>query len=415
MTTPLVRPFRALRAGAARASDVIAPPYDVLSSEEARTRSEGKPFSFLHVSKAEIDFPDGTDPHDDAVYAKAQANLKAMEKAGAMVRDSAPGYYVYRVTKGDHVQTGIAAAGSIDAFRANVIRRHEMTRPDKVEDRARQIEAVAAHTGPVFSVHRPNVPLAAAVRATIETPPTVGAVADDGSRHDLWAVSEPTAVRDITEGFRTLGVIYVADGHHRSDAATLVADRRRAANPQHRGDEAYNFFLVVSFPANEVRILDYNRVVRDLAGLSPTQFCEKLRGAFEVEPAMERFRPARRGEFGLFVDGRWHRMTIRDLPAAGGDPIERLDVTLLSRRALEPVLGIGDPRTDTRIDFVGGGRGLEELERLVNSGTMAAAFALYPTTIDDLFAVADAGRNMPPKSTWFEPKLVDGLVALPLD
>ena len=414
-TAPIVRPFRALRAGASRAAEVIAPPYDVLTSEEARARARGKPMSFLHVSKPEIDFSPGTDPHRPEVYAKAQANLKAMEAAGAMVRDRAPGYYVYRLTKNGHMQTGLAAAGSIDAFRANVIRRHELTRPDKVEDRARQIEAVAAHTGPVFSVHRPSGPLAAAIRATVEAPPAVAAVADDGGRHELWAISDPAAVRDISDSFRDLGVIYVADGHHRSDAATLVADRRRAANPNHRGDEPYNFFLVVSFPANEVRILDYNRVVRDLAGLGPTQICAKLGEVFDIEPRSERVRPSRRGEFGLYFDRRWFRLVLRDQPAAGGDPIERLDVTLLSRRALEPILGIGDPRKDTRIDFVGGGRGLEELERLVDSGEMAAAFALFPTTIDDLFAVADAGRNMPPKSTWFEPKLVDGLVALPLD
>ncbi|MFD2232230.1 DUF1015 domain-containing protein [Phaeospirillum tilakii] len=402
---PLFRPFAGLRPAEGLAARMAAPPYDVLSSDEARALAADNPLSFLHVSKAEIDLAPGTDPHDAAVYAKAGANLRAMIAAGQLVRDPGPRYYVYQLEGDGHVQTGIVGAAAVADYRANRIRRHEVTRPDKEDDRVHQIEACDAQTGPVLLAHPAHPSLAVVTDAARRTAPDAEATTPDGVVHRLWVVSRPSDIAAITRAFQTMRAVYIADGHHRSAAAARVA----AARP---GAASAQSFLAVSFPIGEMRILDYNRVVADLGGRDPAGFLAALEPAFTVEPSDGPARPEAAGRFGLYLAGKWYRLGLKEPPPA--DPVARLDVSLLSDRLLEPLLGISDPRRDPRIDFIGGRRGLEALAARVDSGA-AAAFALYPTAMEDLIAVADAGQVMPPKSTWFEPKLADGLVSLLLD
>ncbi len=410
----LIRPFAGLRPAPGRAAEIIAPPYDVLSSDEARVRAAGKPWSFLHISKPEIDLPPGTDPYSAAVYARAASNLRAMLESGALVRDAAPCYYAYRIVMGSHVQTGLVAAASIAAYDANRIRRHELTRPDKEDDRVRQIEALNAQTGPVLLAYPAQPRIDALLAEAAQGAPDADAVADDGVHHTLWAIRDPRVQAQLTELFEALPALYIADGHHRSAAASRVAAARRAANLQHEGSQSCNAFLSVIFPHHELRILDYNRVVADLSGMSREQFLVRIAQDFALEASGSQVRPSRHGEYGLYLKGQWHRLTIRP-ERVPSDPVQRLDVSLLTDWLLAPVLGITDLRRDKRIDFVGGIRGLTELEKRVDSGEMAAALALYPTTLDDLMAVADAHEIMPPKSTWFEPKLADGMVSHMLD
>ena len=407
----LVRPFAALRPAPAHAAEVAAPPYDVLSSDEARARATGRPWSFLHVSKPEIDLAPGADPYSPAVYAKGAENLARMRDAGVLVRDPAPAYYVYRFTVGDLVQTGVAVAASIAAYDANRVRKHELTRPDKEDDRVRHMEALNAQTGPVLAAYPAAPALDALLAGIADGEPETDVVADDGVRHSIWPVRDAAAIARIGALFDAMPAIYIADGHHRSAAASRVAANRRRPG----ADGSHEWFLVVAFPHHELRILDYNRVVRDLGGFTSDELLAKLRAKFEVTASDAPVRPARHGEFGLYAGGRWHRLGLRPDLAAPSDPVARLDVSLLTNHVLSPLLGIGDLRTDKRVDFVGGGRGLAELEKRVDSGEMAAAFSLFPTRLDDLMAVADAGAVMPPKSTWFEPKLADGLLAHVLD
>jgi len=407
----LVRPFAALRPAPARAAEVAAPPYDVLSSDEARARAAGRPWSFLHVSKPEIDLAPGADPYSPAVYAKGAENLARMRDAGVLVRDPAPAYYVYRFTVGDLVQTGVAVAASIAAYDANRVRKHELTRPDKEDDRVRHMEALNAQTGPVLAAYPAAPALDALLTGIARGEPETDVVADGGVRHSIWPVRDAAAIARIGALFDAMPAIYIADGHHRSAAASRVAANRRRPG----ADGSHEWFLVVAFPHHELRILDYNRVVRDLGGFTSDELLAKLRAKFEVTASDAPVRPARHGEFGLYAGGRWHRLALRPDLAAPSDPVARLDVSLLTNHVLSPLLGIGDLRTDKRVDFVGGGRGLAELEKRVDSGEMAAAFSLFPTRLDDLMAVADAGAVMPPKSTWFEPKLADGLLAYVLD
>ena len=412
--SPLVRPFRGLRPAPRYAAEVAAPPYDVVNTAEAARLAEGRPLSFLHISKPEIDLPPGTDPFAPEVYAKGAENLRRMIADGVLRRDPAPCYYVYRIRLGDHVQTGIAGGGSVAAYGAGRIRRHELTRPDKEDDRVRQIEAVGAQTGPVFTAHRPDPALAAvAARVTAGTPDYEVELA--GARHTLWVVPGAAEIEAINAAFDAMDVIYIADGHHRSAAASRVAAARAATGPEADGARPYDFFLIVSFPADEVQIFDYNRVVKDLAGLPEAEFLAGVGAAFEVAASDAPVKPARAHEFGMYLPGRWYRLALKSPPGPEAPPLARLDVGLLQDRLLAPVLGIGDPRTDKRIDFVGGVRGLEGLRARVDSGDWAVAFALFPTSLEDLMAVADSGEVMPPKSTWFEPKLADGLVSLALD
>ncbi|MBI3574813.1 MAG: DUF1015 domain-containing protein [Gammaproteobacteria bacterium] len=411
----LIRPFPGLRPAATRAADVVAPPYDVLSSDEARARAAGRPQSFLHISKAEIDLPPATDPYSPAVYAKAWENFNRLLKQGVLARDPEPYYYFYRLVMGAHTQVGLVAAASVAAYEAGRIRRHEFTRPDKEGDRVRQIDALNAQTGPVFLTYRHSANIDAMAEIVTRGKPDVDVTADDGVRHTLWVARDRKLIKGLTQAFEALDKLYVADGHHRSAAAARVAAARKAANPRHTGEETYNYFLAVIFPDNQMRILDYNRVVGDLNGLAREAFLKKLDDSFSVQPENAAVKPVRAGEFGMYLKGQWYRLAIRPERIPHNDPVKRLDVSLLQDHLLAPILGLGDPRRDKRIDFIGGIRGLKELERRVDSGEMATAFALFPTSIHDMMAVADAGEVMPPKSTWFEPKLADGLVSHVLD
>ena len=403
----LIKPFRALRPAPGRAAEVLAPPYDVLSSAEARERAQGKPWSFLHISKPEIDLDPKTDPYDASVYAKAAENLAKMSEAGVMMRDTRPCYYVYRLTWRDRTQTGLAAVASVADYLSNRVRKHELTTPVKEDDRVRQIEAVNAQTGPVM-IGYPAAPAIDAILAQAASgKPEVDVTADDGVRHQLWVISDDATIDKLTRAFDALPAIYIADGHHRSAAASRVAKARG-------GTGSHDYFLSVIFPEREMTILDYNRVVKDLNGRTAEQFLAELKQNFTVTPSDTPVRPASAHEYGMYLAGRWYRLAARPELVAN-DPIGRLPITVLTRNLIEPLLGIKDPRTDKRIDFIGGARGLEGLEKRVDSGEMAVAFALYPTQMTDLMAVADAGGIMPPKSTWFEPKLADGMVNHVLD
>jgi uncharacterized protein (DUF1015 family) len=407
---PLIKPFRALRPAPGRAAEILSPPYDVLSSAEARERAKDRPWSFLHVSKAEIDLDAAIDPYDGAVYAKAAENLRRMIAAGVLVRDAEPCYYVYRLTWNGRVETGLAAVASLAAYAENRVRKHEYTTPAKEDDRVRQIEAVNAQTGPVMLAY-PTAPTVDALLARAAAGhPAIDVTADDGVRHQLWVIDDEHTIMALTRAVDALPALYVADGHHRSAAALRVA--------QARHDES-GYFLAVLFSYAEMTILDYNRVLRDLNGRSRGALLTELRQRYAVEPSQQPVRPTQAGEVGMYLADRWYRLTLHPEYTAGtaqpGDPVGRLPVTLLHRNIIEPIFGVADPRIDKRIDFVGGGRGLGELERLVSSGQMAVAFALYPTQMHDLMAVADAGAIMPPKSTWFEPKLADGMVSHVLD
>ena len=411
----LIRPFAGLRPAPGRAAEVIAPPYDVLSSGEARARAGGKPWSFLHVSKPEIDLAPGTDPYAPEVYARAAENLNRMLREGVLARDAARCYYVYRIVMGGHVQTGLVAAASIAEYDKNRIRKHEHTQTEKENDRVRQIEALNAQTGPVLVAY-PKAPEIDGILSRCSTgAPEADAAADDGVRHSLWVVRDAEVQARLTRAFDALPALYIADGHHRSAAASRVAAARRAANPRHTGEENYDYFLVVAFPHHQTRILAYNRVVTDLNGMDAAAFLARLRESFSVEASATPVSPARRAEFGLYLAGKWHRLALRPELIPASDPVARLDARLLSDHLLGPVLGIRDLRRDKRIDYVGGGRGLAGLEKRVESGEMAAAFALYPTSMEDLMAVAEAGEVMPTKSTWFDPKLADGMVSHVLD
>jgi len=412
---PLIRPFAGLRPAAGRAAEVIAPPYDVLSSDEARARAAGRPWSFLHISKPEIDLPRGTDPHSPQVYAKAAENLGLMMRKGILARDPAPCYYAYRLVMGKHAQTGLVAAASVAEYDSNRIRKHEHTQTEKENDRVRQIDALNAQTGPVMVAY-PDAPEVDAILARCSAgSPDADATADGGVRHSLWVVRDAGIQAQLTRAFDALPALYIADGHHRSAAASRVAATRRAANPRHTGEENYNDFLVVVFPHHQMQILDYNRVVADLNGMDAATFLARVRKSFSVEISSAPVKPARTAEFGLYLAGQWYRLAIHRQLVPVDDPVARHDATLLSDHVLGPILGIKDLRHDKRIDYVGGIRGLAELEKRVNSGEMAAAFSLHPTSMEQLMAVAEARKVMPTKSTWFEPKLADGLVSHVLD
>ena len=410
----LIRAFRGLRPAPGQASAVAAPPYDVLSSDEARLRAAGKPWSFLHISKPEIDLPRDIDPHAPQVYAKAAENLTRMIDTGVLTRDDAPCYYAYRLTmpgdSGDHVQTGLVTAANVADYDSNRIRKHEYTRPDKEDDRVCQIEALNAQTGPVLLAYPASPAADRLIDAIARGVPAADVIADDGIRHQIWVLADAERIDAITQTFDDMEALYIADGHHRSAAASRVAAARRQQGVASSAES----FLAVIFPHHQMKILDYNRVVKDLHGLDEAMLLKRLAVAFSVEDSAQRVHPSCPGEFGMYLAGRWRKLTIKPemIPR---DPVASLDVSLLSDHLLSPVLGIHDLRRDKRIDFVGGIRGLAELERRVDSGEMAVAFALHPTRMDQLMAVADSNEVMPPKSTWFEPKLADGLVSNILD
>ncbi len=407
----LIRPFAALRPRPEYAAAVAAPPYDVLSSEEARVRVAGKPHSFLHISKAEIDLPEHIDHYAPEVYAKSAENLKKLIDDGILIRDAKPCYYAYRLVMGEHAQTGLIAAASVAHYDTNRIRKHEFTRPDKEDDRVRQIEALNAQTGPVLLAHPDSDEVERLVAAATAKMPIAELTADDGIRHSVWRIDDEAVIAKIGALIDTMPNLYIADGHHRSAAASRVAAARRG---QGRSESA-EYFLAVIFPARQMRILDYNRVVRDLNGHSIDSFLAAVAERGTLTPADAAVKPAGNGIFGMYVGGRWYRLAIKPELVPQHDPVRRLDVSVLSAQILDPILGIADLRRDKRIDFVGGIRGLGELEKRVNSGEMAVAFAMFPTQMAQLMSVADAGEVMPPKSTWFEPKLADGLASHVLD
>ena len=391
-----IRPFRALRPTPARARDVAAVPYDVVTTSEARELAAGNPASFLHVSRPEIDLPEETDPHSDEVYRKGAENFARLEHDAPLVRESEPSVYLYRLRMGDHEQTGVAAAYSLDEYDSGAIRRHERTRRDKEDDRTRHMVTLGAQTGPVFLTYRGRDEIDALVDAAKREEPLYDFEAEDGVSHTMWRVAGNEA-RHLVSAFERVPLLYIADGHHRAASASRA---RSELAGKGRGDAA-DRFLAVAFPDTHLRILPYNRVVKDLGGRAPGEFLAALREKVPVSDAAPAS-PARRGDVSVYVDGRWYGLDL-------GDPTE-LDVTLLQDRVLDPLLGIHDVRTDPRIDFVGGGRGTAALERAVDDGRAAAAFSLFPVSIDDLMRIADADGIMPPKSTWFEPKLRDGLL-----
>jgi uncharacterized protein (DUF1015 family) len=411
MTThDLVRPFAALRPDAVRAADVIAPPYDVVNTDEARALAVGRPHSFLHISRPEIDLPDGSSPYSDEAYAQGASSLAKLVAEHTLVRDDSPSFYVYRMVMDGRTQTGIAFVGSVRAYENHRIRRHELTRPDKENDRVRNIATLNAQTGPVLLAYRSNATIGELIRATSSGPPLFSVPGPNAVQHTVWRVATPAQVAAFAGAFNALDALYIADGHHRSAAAGRVAAQRRG-----RADASHEFFLAVAFPHDEMRILDYNRVVRDLNGLTSAEFLARVRESFTVAPRSERGSPAQTETFGMYLGGTWYELRIAPNLVPRTDPVASLDVSLLQDHLLAPVLGIGDPRTDARIDFVGGVRGLAELERRVQSGSAVVAFALHPTRMEQLMAVADANKLMPPKSTWFEPKLADGLLSHVLD
>lgn len=412
-----LRAFRGLRPRADLSSRVPCLPYDVWTPAEAREAAAREPHSFLHVIRPEVDLDPGVDPHDARVYEAAGRNFQAMQERGWLVRDPSPALYVYRLETDGHRQTGLLGEAALGDYLKGHIRRHEHTRPDKEDDRVRLNSAIGANPGPVFLTYRPQSDLDAAIGKITAVAPTVRFDAGDGVEHSLWVVDRPDDVTRLEQAFSRVDRGYVADGHHRAAAAARVAEERLAR--QGSPDAAFSVpcFLAAYFPSDQLRILDYNRVVRDLDGLDAGTFLSRLADAgFDLQGGYEARRPPRPGSYGMYLAGRgWHLLTARPEIVPDDDAVRRLDVALLAERVLEPILGISDPRTDPRIDFVGGARGMDELERRVDSGGDALAFALYPTRLEDVMAVADSGQVMPPKSTWFEPKLRSGLVVQLLD
>lgn len=397
-----IRPFPALRPKPELAAKICELPYDVMSSEEARQIAAGNPLSFLHVSKPEIDLPLGTDLYSPEVYAKGRENFQRLIAEGALRQDRMGCFYLYRQVMGAHSQVGLVAVASCEEYLQNTIKKHELTRLDKEDDRVRHIETLASQTGPVFLTYRATVAIDALVNRKIEEQPDIDFTAGDGVRHTSWVIGDGGSIDAIEREFGNIPALYIADGHHRSAAAARVYQAQRS-NPE------ASWFLAVIFPHNQMQILPYNRVLKDMNGMTPAQLLEKLDGVFVLQKETGKAKPTRKHELGLFVQGAWHTLTFREHFARTKDPIEKLDVTLLQKYVLDPIFGIDDPRTSKRINFVGGIRGTAELEKLVNSAEYACAFSMFPTSIEDLMTIADAGGIMPPKSTWFEPKLRDAM------
>lgn len=411
-----IKPFRGIRPPRELVEQVASRPYDVLNSEEARTEAEGNEKSLYHIIKPEIDFEPGTDEHDPRVYDKAVENFRAFQRNGWLVQDSEDHYYIYAQTMDGRTQYGIVIAANVEDYVNGVIKKHELTRRDKEDDRMMHVKVNNANVEPVFFAFPDNERLEKVICEVTAGKPEYDFVAPDGFGHHFWVVESPEHTRIITEEFEKMPHLYIADGHHRSAAAARVGLEKAAGDPSHTGDEEYNYFLAVAFPASHLRIIDYNRVVRDLNGLTPAQFLDRLRENFRVElKGKDVYHPAALHEFALYLDGNWYALTALEGRYDDNDPIGVLDVTISSNLILRDILGITDLRTDRRIDFVGGIRGLEELQRRVDSGEMAMALALYPVSMKQLMDIADTGNIMPPKTTWFEPKLRSGLVIHSLD
>ena len=406
-----VKAFRAIRPAPELAHKVAALPYDVMDSNEARGMVKGNPYSFLHVDKAEIDLDPSIDLYDKRVYEKARDNLREMIKNGVFQQDEKNCLYIYKQVMKGRVQTGLVGCTSIDDYVNNIIKKHEYTRADKEQDRINHVDYCNANTGPIFLTYRASKEINEIVdRWMANHKPVYDFVSDDGIGHTVWVIDEDAAIQSLEEKFGAVDYLYIADGHHRSASAVKVGLKRRESFPGYKGDEEFNFFLSVLFPDEQLYIMDYNRVVKDLNGNSAEEFLKKVGEKFSIEEynGEGQFRPTVRHTFGMYMDGKWYKLTAKAGTYNEKDPVDRLDVSIMQNNLLDPVLGIKDPRTDKRIDFVGGIRGLGELEKRVNAG-MKVAFSMCPTTIEDLMSIADAGKVMPPKSTWFEPKLRSGL------
>ena len=404
MSERLLAPFAGLRVAPDHADAVAAPPYDVMSTAEARTAAEDRPWSFLHVSRPEIDLPPETADGAPELYEGAAAAFSRMIGDGVLVRDSAPRFYAYRMEAEGRAQTGLVAAASLAACEEGAIKCHESTRPPRVEDRARHIAALGAQTGPILTIHRPDEESRRLIAAACDGSPLCRAVLDGRVTHTLWPIDGADEIEALATRFDAIGALYIADGHHRAAAAQVAA--------QEEMGRSAGRVLTVSFPADEMRILGYHRIVRGLNGLTPDAFLRAVGETLRCEPADGPVEPAQPAQFGMYVAGRWYRLAADVLAPQRGAVVDRLDVSRLTHLVLAPILGIGDPRIDARIDFVGGGRGLEALAKAVDGGDASVAFSLHPISVDDLMAVADDSAILPPKTTWFEPKLADGLVSL---
>ncbi len=402
-----IKPFKAFRPAKGMESQVAALPYDVYNSKEAREAIKDKPFSFLNIDRPETFFEEGHDIYADEVYQKAREELDRMISNGVFIQDSAPGFYLYELTMSGRSQTGIVACASIDDYLSGVIKKHENTREEKEQDRIRHIDACNMQTGPIFLAYRRNEIISQIVEETKESPAAFDFTSDDEIRHRGWQIADCELVSMISREFSSIGQIYIADGHHRAASAVKVGLKRREQHPEFTGDEQFNYFLSVLFPDDELLIMDYNRVVKDLYGMSEDTFLEKVSAKFDITEEANAVKPTHKGEVGMLLGKKWYRMKVKP-QYQNFHPVYGLDVSILQNEVLSPILGITDPRIDSRIDFVGGIRGLGELERRVRTDC-AVAFSMYPTSIAELFAVADAGLLMPPKSTWFEPKLRSGL------
>jgi uncharacterized protein (DUF1015 family) len=403
-----IRPFRGIRPVPEHAAKIACPPYDVINTDEARALAEGNPISFLHVDKAEIDFPPGFNLYDPAVYAKAAENLHKMLAQGLLKQDAKECFYIYEQTMGDHTQKGFVVGASVDEYEQNLIKKHELTRKDKEDDRTRHVEALMANSGLVFLCYKHRAAIDGLLDEASQGAPVYDFVAHDKVRHRFWVVADDALIARIQQAFLAIEAMYIADGHHRSASGYRVRDILRAKNPKHTGNEAYNHVLAVVFPDDQLHILPYNRVVKDLNGHGPADFLKKIEEKFVVRPTTQKA-PTKALHFGMFLEGQWYELEARPGTFPAADPVLSLDVSILQNNLLDPLLGIKDPRTDKRVDFVGGIRGTAELERRC-AKDMKVAFSMFPTSIQQLESIADAGQIMPPKSTWFEPKLSSGIV-----
>jgi uncharacterized protein (DUF1015 family) len=410
-----IKPFKGVRPQKELAEKVAALPYDVMNTEEAIQMAADNDVSFLHISRPEIDLPQGTDEHSDEVYAKGRENLQSFMKQGVLVQDEAECYYVYRQKMDGLTQTGLVVCAGVDDYQSGAIKKHELTRADKEEDRVRHIDTLNANDEPVFYTYRNDAAITKAIEGVTAAAPLYDFTTNDGVSHTLWSITDSALIQTLTKRFADIPTLYVADGHHRSAAASRVRDLRKKANPNHNGGEEYNFFLTVIFPDNEMTIMPYNRVVKDLNGRSIAEFMARVAEKFEVTPIPGALKPNLRHQFGMYLAGKWYDLVAKDETFDEADAVASMDVSILQDNLLSPVLGIRNPRTDKRIHFVGGIRGVQELERVVNSGEYQVAFSLFPTSIEELMSLADQDKIMPPKSTWFEPKLRSGLFLHLLD
>ncbi len=410
-----VLPFKAVRPDKKFVAQVAALPYDVMTREEGQKAVAGNPLSFMHVEKSEIDVPDNTKSNDHLIYQTAKRNFIDMRVKGILIQDESPCFYVYRQQMGSQVQSGIVGLMSAAEYDAGKIKKHELTRQDKEEDRINHVDTVNAQTGPVFISYRERLGLNKIVDQISSGIPEYDFTADDGIRHTVWVVADARQVEEIKNEFLGVDALYIADGHHRAAAAATIARNRRSGNNSQTSSNEYESVLAVFFPHTQLKVMDYNRAVKDLNGLSPTQFIEKIGEKFTITQDFTARSPQQSHDFGMYLGGGWYKLTIKEGVYDAGDPVARLDAAILQEHLLDPVLNIKDPRVDDRIKFIGGIRGMDELEKLVNQDGFAVAFALYPTSMEQIINVADAGAIMPPKSTWFEPKLRSGLFTHRLD